>query len=60
MLYFNKLLNNLIYTQKESLLRKIILAPLGILSFFYGWGNSLRIYLYDRKVSPPVLFLAKW
>jgi len=52
MLYFNKLLNNLIYTQKESLLRKIILAPLGILSFFYGWGNSLRIYLYDRKVFP--------
>lgn len=52
MLYFNKLLNNLIYTQKESLLRKIILAPLGILSFFYGWGNSLRIYLYARKVFP--------
>jgi len=52
MLYFNKLLNNLIYAQKESLLRKIILAPLCLLSFFYGWGNSLRVYLYARKVFP--------
>jgi tetraacyldisaccharide 4'-kinase len=50
MLYFNKLLNNLIYTQKESLLRKIILAPLCLLSFFYGWANSLRVYLYARRV----------
>ena len=50
MIYFNKLLNYLIYAQKESLLRKIILYPLGLLSFFYGWVNSLRVYLYARNV----------
>jgi tetraacyldisaccharide 4'-kinase len=51
MIYFNKLLNNLYYTQKESWLRKMILAPLSLLSFFYGWANSLAVLSRGYKGS---------
>lgn len=50
MIYFKKLLNNLIATQEESSLRKLLLSPLCLLSFFYGWANSARVYFYARGV----------
>ncbi len=43
------LLNHWNPNSKESRLRKILLAPLGLLSFFYGWVVSLRLCLYRRN-----------
>ena len=50
MTHFNKFFNNLISSQKESRLRKVVLFPLGLLSFFYGWAVSARIFLYARGI----------
>ncbi len=46
---FKNLLNHWKYPSEESRLRKILLAPLGLLSFFYGWAVSLRVYLYRQN-----------
>jgi len=48
MVNFKILLNNLISNPKEGKLRKIVLAPLGLLSFFYGWAVLARVFLYAR------------
>jgi len=42
-------MNHWKYPSEESRLRKILLAPLGLLSFFYEWAVSLRIYLYRQN-----------
>jgi len=42
--------NNLLRTQKESKPRKVLLAPLRLLSFFYGWAVSIRILFYARGI----------
>ncbi len=52
MIYSNKLLDIFSGSAKESLLRKIIFFPLGILSFFYGWAVSLRVCLYRMGFFP--------
>jgi tetraacyldisaccharide 4'-kinase len=59
MMYFSNLFNHLNYTSKESLLRKIFLAPLGLLSFFYGWTISLRVFFYKRSFFPTHSLAAK-
>jgi len=41
---------NLLIEQEESKLRKALLIPLCLLSFFYGWALSLRTFLYARGV----------
>ncbi|MDI6755442.1 MAG: tetraacyldisaccharide 4'-kinase [Thermodesulfobacteriota bacterium] len=33
-------------------MRKLLLSPLCLLSFFYGWANSARVYLYERGIFP--------
>lgn len=50
MLNIKTLFNNLISAQKESELRKAVLIPLSLLSFFYGWAASVRLFLYARGV----------
>jgi tetraacyldisaccharide 4'-kinase len=50
MININKLLENLIGSGKESKLRKLILAPLCLLSFFYGLAVRVRLYLYARGI----------
>jgi tetraacyldisaccharide 4'-kinase len=50
MINFNKLLENLIGTEKESKLRKLVLAPLCLLSFFYGLAVWFRLFLYARGI----------
>jgi len=42
--------NSFFSTQKESKLRSIFLSPLCLLSFFYGWAVSLRIFLYAHGI----------
>lgn len=42
----------MISSQKESKLRKVVLSPLCLLSFFYGWGVSARIFFYARGILP--------
>ena len=44
------MLYNLINAQKESKLRKVILFPLCLLSFFYGLASSMRVFLYSRRI----------
>ncbi len=46
---FKNSLNHWKYASKESRLRKIFLAPLSLLSFFYGCVVSLRLYLYRQN-----------
>jgi tetraacyldisaccharide 4'-kinase len=50
MLNLNKFLENLIRPEKESKFRKFLLAPLCLLSFFYGVGVSVRVFLYARGI----------
>jgi len=47
---FRIFLNNLISSSKESKLRKVILVPLSLLSFFYGWVVSARAFLYAHRI----------
>ncbi len=49
MMPIKNLMNHWKYPSEESRLRKILFAPLGLLSFFYGWAVSLRIYLYRKN-----------
>ncbi len=44
------LLNRLIRTPEESKLQQVLLAPLGLLSFFYGWVLKARVFLYRRGI----------
>ncbi len=46
----NKFFENLIRGEKESRFRKVVLAPLCLLSFFYGLAVLVRIFLYARGV----------
>ena len=46
----NKIFNHLIGSEKESGLRRIVLFPLCLLSFFYGWVVSARIFFYARGI----------
>jgi tetraacyldisaccharide 4'-kinase len=50
MLNLNKFLENLIRPKKESKFRKFVLAPLCLLSFFYGIAVSVRAFLYARGI----------
>ena len=50
MSHFNKFFNRLIGSQKESGLRRVVLFPLCLLSFFYGWVVSARIFFYTRGI----------
>lgn len=42
---------NLISKEKESWQEKIFLAPLNILSLFYGWVVAIRLFLYARGIK---------
>ncbi|HYB20326.1 MAG TPA: tetraacyldisaccharide 4'-kinase [Thermodesulfobacteriota bacterium] len=44
------LLNRLIRTPEESKLQQVLLAPLGLLSFFYGWVLIARAFFYRRGI----------
>ncbi|MGA2954532.1 MAG: tetraacyldisaccharide 4'-kinase [Thermodesulfobacteriota bacterium] len=44
------LVNRLICTPEESKLQQVLLAPLGLLSFFYGWVLKARVFLYRRGI----------
>jgi tetraacyldisaccharide 4'-kinase len=44
------LLNRVIRTPEESTLQRVLLAPLGLLSFFYGWILRARVSLYHRGI----------
>ena len=48
MISFNKVSTFLFAGENESKLRKIILSPLCLLSFFYGAGVRLRVFFYRR------------
>ncbi len=50
MINFRILINKLISNEKEGKLRQIALAPLCLLSFFYGWVVSARLFLYARGI----------
>ena len=50
MVNLNEFLENLIRTEKESRFRKFVLAPLCLLSFFYGVAVSVRVFLYARGI----------
>jgi tetraacyldisaccharide 4'-kinase len=50
---WNILLNRLIRTPEESTLQRVVLAPLGLLSFFYGWIVQARASLYHREILKP-------
>jgi tetraacyldisaccharide 4'-kinase len=41
-------LNRLIRTPEESKLQEVLLAPLSLLSFFYGWVLKARVFLYRQ------------
>jgi tetraacyldisaccharide 4'-kinase len=50
MVNLDRFLENLIRAEKESKFRKLVLAPLCLLSFFYGLGISVRVFLYGRGI----------
>ena len=43
-------LNRLIRNPEESRLQQVLLAPLGLLSFFYGWVLEARLFLFRRGI----------
>jgi tetraacyldisaccharide 4'-kinase len=43
-------LHRLISNPRESKLQKILLAPLSILSLFYGWTVSARVFFYRKGI----------
>ncbi len=50
MTHWKRSLEHLIRHFPESKLQKLLLAPLGLLSFFYGWILRLRIFLYRAGI----------
>jgi len=50
MTQFSEFFNDLINSRKESRLGRIVLFPLCLLSFFYGWVVSARTFFYARGI----------
>jgi tetraacyldisaccharide 4'-kinase len=47
---FHKLVYTILAQKEESNVRKAALAPLELLSFFYGLALKIRIFLFDHRV----------
>jgi tetraacyldisaccharide 4'-kinase len=45
-----RFLHRLISNPRESIIQKILLAPLSIFSLLYGWAVSARVFLYERGI----------
>ncbi len=50
MVKFNRFLANLVGSPKEGKWRKVVLAPLCLLSFFYGRMMAARVFLYSKRI----------